>query len=151
MYRDSFGNAILPFMAEAFSTAYFSRGVPYYMDDLLAYDADALVIEKAERFIPELASNPPMMVAPEAETEAEFSEEIEDLVVDEENVYLTVSGRVPEEQLTTESRIYIRVNGEEIFEAFPYTDMEGNECFQVALPDEVWTGDDTFEIAVSDL
>ena len=149
MYRDSFGNALLPFMAEAFSTAYFSRGVPYYMDDIFDYDADALVIEKAERFLPELAANPPMMVAPEAETDAEFTDEIEDLLVDEENVYLTVSGLVPEEELQTESRIYIRVNGEEVFEAFPYTDEEGRERFQAALPDEAWTGDDVFEIAVS--
>ena len=149
MYRDSFGNALLPFMAEAFSTAYFSRGVPYYMDDIFDYDADALVIEKAERFLPELAANPPMMVAPEAETDAEFTDEIEDLLVDEENVYLTVSGLVPEEDLQTESRIYIRVNGEEVFEAFPYTDEEGRERFQAALPDEAWTGDDVFEIAVS--
>lgn len=29
MYRDSFGNAILPFFANSYANAYFSRGIPY--------------------------------------------------------------------------------------------------------------------------
>lgn len=34
MFRDSFGNALLPFMADAYSSAYFSRGVPYQMSEV---------------------------------------------------------------------------------------------------------------------
>ena len=31
MYRDSFGNALLPYMADAYANAYFSRGIPYQL------------------------------------------------------------------------------------------------------------------------
>ena len=34
MYRDSYGEAILPFMAETFASAEFSRAVPYIIDGL---------------------------------------------------------------------------------------------------------------------
>lgn len=55
MYRDSFGNAFLPFMAEVYEQAYFSRALPYQLDDLAKHQADTLIIERAERFLPEMA------------------------------------------------------------------------------------------------
>ncbi|KAI4449785.1 hypothetical protein C823_004318 [Eubacterium plexicaudatum ASF492] len=50
VYRDSFGNALLPFLAEAYEKAYFSRAIPYQMQDLSVHQADTLLIERAERF-----------------------------------------------------------------------------------------------------
>ncbi|MCD8022515.1 MAG: hypothetical protein LUF30_05940, partial [Lachnospiraceae bacterium] len=62
MYRDSFCNALLPFLAESFETAYFSRGIPFQLaTDLASCGATTLIIERAERFISELAENPPVM------------------------------------------------------------------------------------------
>ena len=63
MYRDSFGNAILPFFANSYANAYFSRGIPYQMTDLSEHQADTVIVERAERFLPEMAENPPQMEA----------------------------------------------------------------------------------------
>lgn len=66
MYRDSFGNTLLPFMANEFSDGYFIKTVPYnigmHMDE---YNPDVVVIEKVERKIDELAYEPPVMSGPQ--------------------------------------------------------------------------------------
>ena len=49
MFRDSFGNALLPFMADAYSSAYFSRGVPYQMSEVDEKNADTVIVERADR------------------------------------------------------------------------------------------------------
>ncbi len=59
MYRDSFGNTLLPFFANQYAKAYFSRGIPYRMDDLAEHQSDTVIVERAERFLPEMAENPP--------------------------------------------------------------------------------------------
>lgn len=55
MYRDSFGNALLPFLANSYADAYFSRGIPYQMTDLAEHQADTVIVERAERFLPDMA------------------------------------------------------------------------------------------------
>ncbi len=62
MYRDSFGNALVPFLAESFSQCYFSRGTPYdLMFDMNTYAPTVLVTENAERNLPDVASRSPLL------------------------------------------------------------------------------------------
>lgn len=63
MFRDSFGNALYPFMAEAFGHAVFSRAMPYQLT--LLDGADTLVIEIVERNLDRLATRAPVFPAPE--------------------------------------------------------------------------------------
>lgn len=63
MYRDSFGNALLPYMADAYANAYFSRGIPYQLMDVETHSADTVIIERAERFLPEMSQFPPVLTA----------------------------------------------------------------------------------------
>lgn len=141
MYRDSFANALLPFMAEAFQSAFFSRGVPYSLSDLYTYAADALVIERAERFLPELAKNPPSMAAPvvssETLAETEFQPEIQDLTETEQGPYTIITGTLAEGSYETDSRIYLRVNGLVTYEAFPVSLEDGQEGFSAMLVTEL--------------
>ena len=65
MYRDSFGNALLPYMADAYANAYFSRGIPYQLMDVEIHSADTVIIERAERFLPEMSQFPPVLTAKE--------------------------------------------------------------------------------------
>lgn len=140
MYRDSFGNALLPYMAEAYAKAYFSRGVPYQLSDLITYEADTLVIERAERFLPDMAENAPVMPAPIVESsilgEAEYISQIPNREVTAQGVYTKVSGSVPNELLETDSRIYIRVNQLLNYEAFPVTRSDGKEGFELYIVTE---------------
>ncbi len=62
MYRDSFGNALVPFLAESFAQCYFSRGVPYnLMIDINTYAPTVVVTETAERNLPDVASRSPLL------------------------------------------------------------------------------------------
>ncbi|HCT92051.1 MAG TPA: hypothetical protein DF613_11840 [Lachnospiraceae bacterium] len=151
MYRDSFGNALLPYMAEAFGEAYFSRGVPYPLSDLFACEADTLVIERAERFLPDMAENAPVMPAPIASDmdEADFQTEIPDLEVTDQGVYTKVSGSLPAENLGVDSRVYIRVDELLTYEAFPVTREDGQDGFELYIVTELLEENSLYELYVS--
>ena len=142
MYRDSFCNSLLPFMAEAYEQAYFSRGVPYQLAiDLDAHAADALVIERAQRFMRDMAANPPMMPAPmildDAVSGSEDFTQLQGAEEKQQGDYLLVTGDV-EGEVSAGDRIAIRVNGSLAYEAFGLRDAEtGNERFQLLLPQAV--------------
>ena len=86
MFRDSFGNALLPFMADAYSSAYFSRGVPYQMN------------------VTEEDTVPAGAGAVQCEIQGNLEK---------------ITGCIEEKYLDTDSRIYIRLNHNKIYEAFP--------------------------------
>lgn len=54
LYRDSFGRAMIPYMAEVFDEAYFNRSTPYDLSYAAETDCDYVVIEIVERNIPDL-------------------------------------------------------------------------------------------------
>jgi hypothetical protein len=49
VFRDSFGNALYPFLAESYGGAVFSRKAPYSAALAEKYGADTVIIEIAER------------------------------------------------------------------------------------------------------
>ncbi|MDR1674734.1 MAG: hypothetical protein LBR54_04710 [Oscillospiraceae bacterium] len=57
VYRDSFCNALLPFFAQHFKEAYFSRITPYDLSLIDEFQPDLVIIEIAERNVPLLANN----------------------------------------------------------------------------------------------
>lgn len=125
MYRDSFGNALLPFMAQEFANAKFSRGIPYYVDDMFFCDADTVVVERAERFLPDMAENPPVFQAPSCEIALlkaeDRSKESSDTTCEvmDEGLFTKFSGVIDRKYIGEESTIYLCVDGEESYEAFP--------------------------------
>lgn len=124
MYRDSFGNAILPFFANEFENAYFSRGVPYQMADMESHQADVVIVERAQRFLPEMAANPPVMQAPLALAGKETKEILNgarEVAVEEYGNYWKISGRIDPEYLDVKSEIYLRFADGSVREAFPVT------------------------------
>lgn len=64
MFRDSFGNALLPFMAESFGKSYFTRQVPYDLEAAAGEKPDAVILELVERNLSQLADTAPVMEAP---------------------------------------------------------------------------------------
>lgn len=69
MFRDSFGNALHSLMAESFSSARFSRAVPYDMGQIGELGAEYVVVEIVERNLPLLADGPFIFPAPEVNLE----------------------------------------------------------------------------------
>lgn len=60
MFRDSFANSLIPFFSDAFSSATYSRAVPYDYG-LLTDDTDAVVLEIVERNLSNLLMTAPLL------------------------------------------------------------------------------------------
>lgn len=54
IFRDSFANAMLPYLASAFQEVKFERANPYRLDLLGTYDASVVIVEVAERNLRDL-------------------------------------------------------------------------------------------------
>lgn len=148
MYRDSFGNALLPYMADAYANAYFSRGIPYQLMDVETHSADTVIIERAERFLPEMSQFPPVLTAKEIslteDQELQGSDGAVDVKIKPQGMTAQLSGRIKEGLLDTDSRIYLKVNGS-VYEAFPMDvkveeDLDDNG-FCLYLPSELVAAD----------
>lgn len=148
MYRDSFGNALLPYMADAYANAYFSRGIPYQLMDVETHSADTVIIERAERFLSEMSQFPPVLTAKEIslteDQELQGSDGAVDVKIKPQGMTAQLSGRIKEGLLDTDSRIYLKVNGS-VYEAFPMdVKVEENlddNGFCLYLPSELVAAD----------
>ncbi|MDO4340423.1 MAG: hypothetical protein Q4C91_20430 [Eubacteriales bacterium] len=159
MYRDSFGNALLPFMADAYGNAYFSRGVPYQLSDVDTMSADTVVVERAERFLPEMVQDPPVMegtaVQWDGEIENSAGDGASDVLKKQWGALVQISGRILPDFLDTDTSIYLRLNGAALYEAFP-VDVEtenGTDAggFCLYLPPERFAPkENTLEVLVSE-
>lgn len=123
MYRDSFGNSLLPYMAEHFANGTFSKVVPYPMTDLITAEPDVVIVEKVERHLPTLGEVPPQMSGMTRQLEGERESALGNasFSMKKEGSYLKMSGIVQEGCMEPEGRIYVEVdNGEgaQIYEAF---------------------------------
>lgn len=122
MFRDSFGNALVPLWASAYKQANFSKLVPYNLAQTAQVGADTVVIERAERHLSYLAENPPIMPNPtvsfkqglpeaaDAEVDGRMaSSSVSGFSADQNGPYWMVTGRVDEGVLADDARIYVAV------------------------------------------
>ena len=164
MYRDSFGNAMVPLFAQEYGNAFFSRGEPYNMSEAITLGADTVIVLRAERFLKDMAATPPALeasaVIPEGNgtiTEAEpgaGEENVSHLTAEQNNELYRLTGTIAPALVDTDSRIYVQVNGEMIYEAFPCRaatqDGETDTAFAVYLsPLKMIPGVDQIRILVS--
>lgn len=134
MYRDSFGSGILPFMAEGFESAFFTRSNACQITDMTSINPDYVVFERAERFLPFFCQYPSRLPAPERVLpDNAVQVEIPDINVNEAGDYITVTGTLPEGSYSDDSIIYIVV-GDLCFEASPVSNLStGEESFSILL------------------
>lgn len=66
MYRDSFGNALLPFFAAGYHEALFTKSFPMILDnDFEAAHPDAFIMELVERNLVWMIERPPVLCSPQ--------------------------------------------------------------------------------------
>lgn len=115
MFRDSFGNTLLPLMADTFSKGYFSKGVPQntaqYMEQ---YHPDLVILEKVQRNIKELAADPPLIEGKTEDLEGNIetvdtktSMEIKES--ENDRSFLEISGILDNRFGKTDTEIYVNV------------------------------------------
>lgn len=119
MYRDSFGEAILPYMAEVYQNAEFSRALPYR---IAPQPGQTLIIELVERNLSYLITYAPFMAAPEAEIPDAVSVEHSSSDVTCElapnGAFMHIFGELPEDYYSGSStRIFVTADGT-TYEAF---------------------------------
>jgi hypothetical protein len=118
MYRDSFGAAILPFMAESFGTAEFSRAVPY--NTASVSDGTTVILEIVERNLGNLQKYAPVMPAPvyEGSTAEGLSAENAVIKVEESGMYFHIFGELEDEFFKGDSSEILVTVGGVTYEAF---------------------------------
>ena len=148
MYRDSFGNTLSPFLADAFAKGFFSKATVYHLErNITENSPDCVIFEIVERNLTNyialsedenIESGPPIMYAPEAEIKpsdqtkgrSEFTCVQSDLEPNLGVIYGTVSG-ISDPNAT----VFVEVNyGEKsaYHEAFLTSDLNGNDYGFVA-------------------
>ena len=135
LYRDSFGRALYPYLAESFGEALISRKSGY--DPTALAPGGCLVIELVERNLPKLLTEP--LTVPAAERDRSLlSNRFEGLGVsklvlakDGPEGYTVLCGDLGGIRPEDDSPVYV-LAGLKLFEALP-----GAEDFRLCLPDEV--------------
>lgn len=120
MFRDSFGNTLLPLMANKFLHAYFSKGIPQNITGYMKkYKPDIVILEKAERNIAELATEPPFIEGMCIEIDSKLENVKSDTTINVTECqnnpgYIEVSGKLDEKFCWDNVQIYIKVSGGEV-------------------------------------
>ena len=117
MFRDWFGNALVPLWASLFERATFSKLVPYDVSLAISTNADVVVVERAERHLAYLAQKAPLMPSPASsgdETVAALpvSEEGQDTTLEAKmnGPYVVLSGAIDERLASSNSEIFVQVD-----------------------------------------
>ena len=144
MFRDSFANALIPFLSDAFGYVCYSRAVPFNYSLIDRADPDIVIVEIAERNLPRLLDTAPLMPAPLRQGLPDNFETTEKIsaamVIDREGEYVKIHGNIfSPEPLTGIREIYVSLineAGRYYFEAFPVLNplQEENVGFENVSP-----------------
>lgn len=151
MYRDSFGNTLLPLISNAYANVWYSKLNPYSIQlDMEACIPDTVIVERVERQITALGQKPPYMEGPVVQLGEPIQSAASETTVSLENagVYYGIQGIVDKKFEESADRIYIRCTDaagtETVREAFTVTRIEGEtasdygyQCYirQDTIPD----------------
>ena len=159
MFRDSYGNALVPFMADEYGKGYFTKAMPFDLNYISEYNADVVMIELTQRHITYLWEYLPVMDAPLREDVTEAPQPVDmnaELAVENLNGELVVHGSVDPEFTSDDSPIYIRITDSKYisdYEAFPVgygkADDKADKNYMYGMyikPENLEKGECTFEI-----
>ncbi|MCM1297036.1 MAG: hypothetical protein NC311_15970 [Muribaculaceae bacterium] len=116
MFRDSFGNTLIPFIADQFEQAWFTKENPYGLESLMEqYMPDTVMFECVERNIVRFINMPPIISAIKTETPVigermETDTKIDISPLEYDSNYYKISGNVDEKLLENETDIIVRLN-----------------------------------------
>lgn len=141
MFRDSFGNTLLPLMADTFEDAYFAKSVPYNLEEYMdSYHPEYVIVEKVERNLDDFALEPPIVTGPEKEFEsdvkmADAKVSLDMKEADYDTDYWSICGMVPD-SLPKDTKIYIQLTQEGktgVYEAFTVSNEDSDYGYLLYL------------------
>ncbi|MDD6645520.1 MAG: hypothetical protein PUE67_05630 [Oscillospiraceae bacterium] len=146
MYRDSFGNALLPYFANAYNSAYFTKTFPVNLAlEVGVQQSDTVIFEIAERNLIWFAQSPP--VIPARELSVPKATKCFDKIVGSKaeisqvNMqYVSIGGSVDKELCKDDSEFIIVVKDKDGksrgFESFTTSNESSDCCYQAYIPTE---------------
>lgn len=158
MYRDSFGNSLLPFFASAYENATFTKAFPMILPyDLDMYTPDTFVMEIAERNLCWLIERPPILQSPVLSFYT-ISDTLDiDVTVDADtceysSMYMQFTGEINNSYQSDESVIYIDVTDENAntttYECYDILAQDDSSGFIAYAPAQKYSDSKTLTISV---
>lgn len=133
MFRDSFGNALYPFMADSFGHSRFSRKMPYNLTMMQEVNADVVIVEIVERNISNLAKYAPIFPSPVLQQDMTQLQQIDvsDVTIEQSDLegYSCVKGNIQQQ-----GKVYIQWQNQ-IYEAFVTTQQQEGQIFIAYVPE----------------
>ncbi len=144
MYRDSFGEQILPFFANAFEFGYFSRLVPYNLVEINSLKPNCVIVERVERRLSSFAENA-AIIEPQAyqQLTSEKLKTKSEINVKKDGGYYNISGTIDENHLTNDSEIFIQIIDQNsnigvAYKSFELITNDGNgNGYQLYIPEQM--------------
>lgn len=123
MFRDSFGNTLIPFLSSSFAKAAYSKGEPNALERYVEQTSpDCVIIEKVERNISDYMTRPPILTAPQVQlpmditiARTESTLQVTDCLYDPS--YVQLSGTLDTTRLQADTQVYVAV-GENVYRAY---------------------------------
>ncbi len=149
MYRDSFGNSLLPYFAQAYEKATFSKVEPINGNDLETVSPDLVIFEKVERHLPTLSSVPATITAPIRSYEGlsvnrDIPENTTTYDLTRLENALRIQGVVDPSLVETDSNIYLEVtdaDSTDLYEAFTVSQGTADTGYLAYLDPSAFDGD----------
>lgn len=110
MFRDSFGEALIPYLSTQFSQAAYSRLIPYDIGQVVSLGVDGVVIERVERHLDYLATDPPVFPSPALSGTRIGEGAVEvpvDVMVDRSGSYQVAKGFLPQDPSVATAKIAV--------------------------------------------
>ncbi|MDH6365291.1 hypothetical protein M2139_002280 [Enterococcus sp. PF1-24] len=150
MYRDSFGEQLLPFLANEFQSSFYTRYVPYDLNQVTRLQPTHVIVERAERTLPQLLVEIPVVPATYSEIRTGPQITTDTTLTVEKNQAFDsyfFSGTISDEYLEEQTKIYLVLrdaNGNQAcFETFYVeTETAGDSGYQLYLPNSYLTTSD---------
>ena len=137
IYRDSFGESIIPFIADNVKYGYFSRLVPYNLSQIEQYNPDYVVIERAERELEDFIETAAIMepdtvstiICPQISSDSSIK-------MERQGSWLLFDGEVDANLIAKDSEIYVSIRDDSgTTKTYPvfYTSLKAKGRYQLYI------------------
>ncbi|MBQ6381077.1 MAG: hypothetical protein IJJ41_05735 [Clostridia bacterium] len=157
MYRDSFGNALVPFFATAYESATFTKSFPMILEnDVTGGSADTVIFEIVERNINWFLTQPPVVSAPElmvyeVQAGSACDTGLELKACEYSPAYIEISGNL-EYDKREGSPVYVRLESESgqarTFRCFNYLTKGGENGYLAYLKSDMFKAGEAVKVSV---
>ncbi|MDO5329666.1 MAG: hypothetical protein Q4E88_06220 [Coriobacteriia bacterium] len=114
MYRDSFANALIPYLSSVYGKAFYSKLIPYDMVAAVNNKSNDVLIERAERHLSYLCEKAPLMPSPIVDVNNVVDSQDSNsstLQYEKDNNYINLFGTIDFDIFNKTDKVFLEVEG----------------------------------------